>query len=74
MPGPMNTLRCQLCQKEALPEGRTCLVCGIPGERPLTLHHEGVPGEDFDGALCGPCFDEFAERRVIRGWSIRIAC
>ena len=61
---------CERCLKEELTSGQTCLVCGIPGEVELTLVRVRQPEQSRRGRLCGPCLDEFASRRSIRGWAI----
>jgi len=59
---------CRRCHKEELPHGRTCLVCGIPGEFRAVLRHS-PEGFRLQGQLCGPCHDEFLQRLAIDGWS-----
>ena len=65
-----DTLVCRRCRKEELIGGSTCLICGIPGEFPLTLRHQNGEERLLAGRLCGPCHDDFAERAVIAGWRI----
>jgi hypothetical protein len=67
-----RVLRCDLCGKEELPGGATCLICGIPGERQFVLRSLVGP-ETLEGKLCGPCLDDFRERETIQGWTIEAA-
>lgn len=63
-------VKCNFCHKEEFVNGRTCLVCGIPGERAYVLADLESPGRWYKGKLCGPCEDEFRDRIEIRGWRI----
>lgn len=58
---------CEVCGKEELAGGHTCMICGIPGEFPHVLEHQG---ERLSGRLCGPCMDDFEARRSIEGWRV----
>ncbi len=64
---------CTVCGKEELVESRTCLICGLPGARHITLASVANSGPRLEGAACGICFDEFATRHEIRGWTVVIA-
>lgn len=64
---------CQVCHKEELAGGDTCLICGIPGERTFVLRSLEAPSECCRGKLCGPCQDEFEERHAIDGWELEAA-
>ncbi|GAB4326974.1 MAG: hypothetical protein Kow0010_10300 [Dehalococcoidia bacterium] len=62
---------CTVCHKAELLDGRTCLICGIPGEKQSVLVYEpNGRTVSISGFLCGPCLDEFQERQVIRGWKV----
>jgi len=65
-----DVLVCKHCRKEELVGGATCLICGIPGEFMSTIETVGRRVERLSGRLCGPCLDEFKERRVIAGWRL----
>jgi hypothetical protein len=67
-----GVLACIRCRKEELAGGTTCMVCGIPGERFSALVGGSRPGS-LTGKLCGPCMDDFGDRRSIRGWSVAAA-
>lgn len=63
---------CTICRKAELLDGRTCLICGIPGEQRWELRRDDPRNATaLTGFLCGPCLDEFQERRVIRGWRLK---
>ncbi len=66
----MGTLACTICNKEELPGGATCLICGIPGEYQAAIENTAVIEERYSGKLCGTCRDEFAMRHTIRGWRV----
>lgn len=68
----LGVLSCTRCLKEELAGGATCLVCGIPGERPSALVGESRT-DPLKGKLCGPCMDDFRDRHSIRGWSLAMA-
>ena len=61
---------CQRCEKEELVGGGTCIVCGIPGEKPVVLVHSNGATVTVKGKLCGPCLDDFRAARDIRGWRL----
>lgn len=68
-PSKPGVFTCELCGKEELPGGATCLICGIPGERQFVLR--SLTGTDsLEGKLCGPCLDDFLDRGSIRGWTV----
>jgi len=68
-PARNGVIVCSRCKKEELASGGTCMVCGIPGEFRARLHHVGG-ADSLVGRLCGPCRDDFRDRRSIGGWTI----
>jgi hypothetical protein len=61
---------CTQCGREKLPGGATCVICGIPGAVLLGLERHVDYDRRVIGKICGPCLDEFVERRTIRGWTL----
>ncbi len=68
-----GVLVCQRCKKQALAGHGTCIVCGIPGEYPAVITHGNGEPVRVEGKVCGPCLDDFARERDIRGWRLDTA-